>query len=146
MLSYIERKEDYTEEQIKKEFAERVDYLVGNYQKHKGSMIKDRPEVNTQLTQIEASHDAGWCHQFGVIFQRAWVNQFRQPLDVILKVFQSIFFGLICIILYYEAGTNESEIIQNNQGVLFFLVMNTGFAYVFSSVNLFNFERPVFIR
>lgn len=24
--------------------------------------------------------------------------------------------------------------------------MNTGFSYVFSSVNLFNFERPVFIR
>jgi hypothetical protein len=24
--------------------------------------------------------------------------------------------------------------------------MNTGFSYVFASVNLFNFERPVFIR
>jgi hypothetical protein len=24
--------------------------------------------------------------------------------------------------------------------------MNTGFSYVFSSVNLFNFERPIFIR
>jgi ABC-type multidrug transport system permease subunit len=24
--------------------------------------------------------------------------------------------------------------------------MNTGFTYVFASVNLFNFERPVFIR
>lgn len=38
------------------------------------------------------------------------------------------------------------EILQNNQGVLFFLIMNTGFSYVFASVNLFNFERPVFIR
>lgn len=26
------------------------------------------------------------------------------------------------------------------------MVMNTGFSFVFSSVNLFNFERPVFIR
>ena len=26
------------------------------------------------------------------------------------------------------------------------MVMNTGFSYVFASVNLFNFERPVFIR
>lgn len=24
--------------------------------------------------------------------------------------------------------------------------MNAGFSYVFSSVNLFNFERPIFIR
>ena len=110
MLSYIERKEDYTEEQIKQEFTERVEYLVSNYQKNKAIMVGEKQEQDKeckqQLTQIEASHDAGWCHQFGVIFQRAWINQFRQPLDVILKVFQSIFFGLICIILYYEPGTN----------------------------------------
>jgi ABC-type multidrug transport system permease subunit len=35
---------------------------------------------------------------------------------------------------------------QNFRGVIFFIVMNAGFSYVFSSVNLFNFERPIFIR
>ena len=63
-----------------------------------------------------------------------------------MKVVQAVFFGVICIVLYYEQGTTFEEIIQNNQGCIFFLVMNTGFSYVFASVNIFNFERPVFIR
>jgi len=67
-------------------------------------------------------------------------------MDFILKVVQAIFFGVICIILYYEKGNTFEEIFQNNQGVLFFFVMNTGFSYVFANVNIFNFERPVFIR
>lgn len=29
---------------------------------------------------------------------------------------------------------------------MFFLAMNVGFSYVFASVNLFNFERPIFIK
>ena len=70
----------------------------------------------------------------------------RQPLDLILKIFQAIFFGVICIILYYERGTTIIQLKQNTKGVLFFLIMNTGFSYIFATVNLFNFERPVFIR
>jgi len=70
----------------------------------------------------------------------------RQPLDLILKVFQAIFFGVICITLYYEKGINYNQIVQNQKGVIFFLVMNTGFTYVFASVTLFNFYWPVFIR
>jgi hypothetical protein len=41
-------------------------------------------------------------NQFAYIFKRNWVNQFRQPLDVILKVVQSIFFAVIAIILYVD--------------------------------------------
>ena len=52
----------------------------------------------------------------------------------------------ICIILYYERGTTIIQLKQNTKGVLFFLIMNTGFSYIFATVNLFNFERPVFIR
>jgi ATP-binding cassette, subfamily G (WHITE), eye pigment precursor transporter len=90
--------------------------------------------------------DASWCTQFWTIFKRNGINTFRQPMDFILKVIQAIFFGIIAIVLYYQKGNTFEEVFQNNQGVLFFLVMNTGFSYVFASVNLFNFERPVFIR
>lgn len=101
--------------------------------------------MTTPLTN-SFDNSAGWCTQYGYIFRRNWLNQFRQPLDVFLKVFQAIFFGVTCIILYYNKGNTFNEVLQNNQGVLFFLVMNMTFSFVFSSVNLFNFERPVFIR
>lgn len=90
--------------------------------------------------------EASWCTQFTVCFERSGLNQFRQPLDFILKVVQAIFFGVLAIILFYEKGNTRQEIIQNNQGAIFFFVMNTAFSFVFASVNVFNFERPVFIR
>lgn len=119
--------------------------MVHTYQNHKREHDREVPFLNTEVT-IKEEHDASWCTQFWTIFKRNWVNQFRQPLDVILKILQSIFFGVLCIVLYYKEGTTLNELIQNNQGCIFFLVMNTGFGYVFASVNLFNFERPVFIR
>ena len=123
-----------------------MEKLVTNFKKLKSEdQALNRPYLNKH---IEASEkiEAGWCTQFTTIFKRNWLNEFRQPLDVILKVVQAIFFGVLCIILYYQKGNNYNEIFQNNQGCIFFMVMNTGFSYVFASVNLFNFERPVYIR
>ena len=121
---------------------------MSSFRSKKDEIVEKRVDVVHKLQTADELQEAeaSWWMQFTTIFMRNWINQFRQPLDVILKIFQSIFFGVICIILYYEKGTTIQEIIQNNQGVLFFLIMNCGFSYVFSSVNLFNFERPVFIR
>jgi hypothetical protein len=82
---------------------------------------------------------ASWGTQFLYIFKRNWVNQFRQPLDVILKVVQSIFFAVIAIILYVDESATQQSYLQNFRGVIFFIAMNVGFSYVFASVNLFNF-------
>lgn len=103
MLSYIEKKQDFTEEQIKEEFEQRVDYLVNNFKKNKQAIADaaaSEPVTHT-LKNIEEKFESSWCTQFTAIFKRNGINEFRQPLDVILKVFQSIFFGVICIVLYY---------------------------------------------
>lgn len=57
-----------------------------------------------------------------------------------------IFFALITIILYERIAESRTSFIQNINGTAFFLVMNTGFSSVFGSLNIFNMERPVFIR
>jgi len=56
-----------------------------------------------------------------------------------LKVVQALFFAIIAIILYVDDAGDTISYIQNFRGVIFFIVMNAGFSYVFSSVNLFNF-------
>jgi ABC-type multidrug transport system ATPase subunit len=101
MLSYIEQKKEYTDEQVKVEFEQRVDHLVNSFKKKKGEIVEKGDIVSHRLQNVEEKYESSWCTQFSTIFQRNWTNQFRQPLDVILKVFQSLFFGIICIILYY---------------------------------------------
>lgn len=123
-----------------------MENLVTSFEKHKGEYQNLSQPFLDKKIEVSEKIEASWWTQFSTIFERNWINQFRQPLDVILKVVQSLFFGILCIILYYQEGTNYNEIVQNARGCIFFLVMNTGFSYVFASVNLFNFERPVFIR
>jgi hypothetical protein len=65
----------------------------------------NKPYLETRI-EINEKIEVGWCTQFSTIFKRNWLNEFRQPLDVILKVVQAIFFSVLCIILYYEKGTN----------------------------------------
>ncbi len=136
MLKYIEEDKEYTDEQVKREFEERVTHLVSSFQ------AVPHDIDNKYIDEIKASaHDyhSSWLNQFICIFRRNWINEFRQPLDVLLKVIQSIFFAVIAIILYVDDAADQTSYIQNFKGVIFFLVMNAGFSYVFSSVNLFNF-------
>jgi hypothetical protein len=79
--------------------------LVENFQQKRGELYNQTAPITHTLTITEQTVSAGWCTQFSAIFMRCWLNEFRQPLDVILKVFQSIFFGIICIVLYYQKGT-----------------------------------------
>lgn len=103
MLKYIEEDKEYTDEQVSREFEERVNLLVSSYQ----ALPHDID--NKYIDEIKKTgHDyhSSWINQFVCIFKRNWVNQFRQPLDVILKVVQSIFFAVIAIILFEEKASN----------------------------------------
>ena len=57
-----------------------------------------------------------------------------------------VFFAIIMLILYYRVADNKNSFLQNLTGAIFFFVMNLGFSSVFGSLNVFNIERPVFIR
>lgn len=63
-----------------------------------------------------------------------------------MKVFQMVFFAIITIILYEKTTTTLDNYLQNMTGVIFFITMNLCFSAIFSSVNVFSQERPVFIR
>ena len=126
-----------------REFEERVNHLVKSYSSQPHDI---QNKYIDEIKKTAHEYQSSWLNQFACIFKRNWVNQFRQPLDVILKVVQAVFFAVIAIILYVDEAKDQTSYIQNFRGVIFFLVMNAGFSYVFSSVNLFNFERPIFIR
>ena len=57
-----------------------------------------------------------------------------------------VFFAIVLLILYYKTAENKNSFLQNLTGAIFFIIMNLGFSSVFGSLNVFNIERPVFIR
>lgn len=77
---------------------------------------------------------------------RAIQNELRNPIGLRAKLGQIIFFAVITIILYERIAEDQNSYLQNLRGTIFFFVMNMGFSSVFGALNLFNVERPVFIR
>lgn len=72
------------------------------------------------------------------IFIRAVKNELRNPLDVRLRLMQQIFQGIICVILYYKAASNQFSYIQNVSGCLFYFTTTMVFAGVFANISSFN--------
>ena len=87
-----------------------------------------------------------WGKQFCMIAERSIKNELRNPLGLRGKVFQAIFLGILSIILFEKIGEDKNSFMQNLQGAMFFLGVNSGFSAVFGALNVFNTERPVFIR
>ncbi len=89
---------------------------------------------------------ASWYVQFGRILSRTFISQFRQPTNFITRFFSILFFAVFTIILFEEEAEEPEAVIQNTQGVVFTNVVNLVFAYVYATLNVFNFERPVFLK
>lgn len=51
---------------------------------------------------------------------------------------QQIFQGIICVILYYKAASNQFSYIQNVSGCLFYFTTTMVFAGVFANISSFN--------
>jgi len=97
----------------------------------------------TGLVLKKSPYKASWTTQFGVVMERSWTTVVRESRLIRMKVFQTIFTGLL-IALIYKGQTNED--IMNINGVLFLLLTNTTFQHVYSVVNTFTMEQPVFLR
>ena len=97
-------------------------------------------------TEVREMESASWGTQFCMVAGRTLKNEFRNPSGVRVKVFQNIFYAITTIILFERIALNENSFIQNLTGALFFLGMNSGFSSIFGALNVFNAERPIFIR
>ncbi len=86
-----------------KEFEERVNNLVKSYN---GQPHDIENKYIDEIKKLSSEVQSSWFNQFACIFRRNWINQFRQPLDVILKVVQAIFFAVIAIILYVDEASD----------------------------------------
>ena len=89
---------------------------------------------------------ASWGTQFCRVAGRAIKNELRNPLGLRGKIFQAIFLAITAIILFERIADDKNSFFQNINGAIFFVGMNSGFSAVFGALNVFNTERPVFIR
>ncbi|XP_074596318.1 uncharacterized protein LOC141851472 [Brevipalpus obovatus] len=83
--------------------------------------------------------------QYGLLTWRSVLSNLREPLITSVRISQTIFVSVLLGIVYWQQEYNQ-ESIMNINGALFILLSNMTFVNVFSVVNTFCLELPVFVR
>ncbi|KAJ7318624.1 ATPase [Desmophyllum pertusum] len=90
-------------------------------------------------------YKASWCRQFRSVFWRSWLTNNRDVLILRIRLYRSIFIGILIGIIFFQTSINQDGV-RNIYGVLFFLVTSTTFTNIVAVAFTFPMELPVFLR
>ncbi|XP_015906784.1 protein white isoform X2 [Parasteatoda tepidariorum] len=100
--------------------------------------------VDSQI-KPQSRYKAGWFSQFRAVLWRSWISLIREPMLTKVRFLQSIVIALILGLVYLNQSYDEKGVMNIN-GALFLLLMNLTFQNMFSVVNAFTLEQPIFLR
>jgi ABC-type multidrug transport system permease subunit len=88
---------------------------------------------------------ADFSTQFSILAARASKNALRNKLIVKAKLGQTLFLGILVGLIFLQLGDDQRSI-QNRNGSLFFLAVNSLFGPAISVLSVFAKEKDVFLR
>lgn len=99
------------------------------------------------VSELSFKGHAGYATQFWFLAKRASKNAIRNKMIVRVRLFQSIFLGLILGLVYINQYQYPPvDQIRNKAGVLFFIAVNQYFASANQILAIFYEEKAVFFR
>ncbi|XP_078321987.1 protein white-like [Crassostrea virginica] len=120
--------------------------------------IQMKEEVKSGPVQVSQSfientlnnssrYGASLVQQLRSVFWRSWISNIRDPLIVRIKFIQTIFFSVILGLIYLKTDDDYSQNdIMNVNGAIFVIITNLSFTNLFSVLNVFPLEVPIFLR
>jgi ABC-type multidrug transport system permease subunit len=101
---------------------------------------------NAMLDKLVAERvRSSYMLQLVALSGRSWRNTMRDPMLTVVRVFQTLFFGLLLGLLYINLDTSDASV-QDRNGLLNTFAMQTCFMCMFPALLTFPTERPVFIQ
>lgn len=89
--------------------------------------------------------DLSCVAQVGLLLVRSWRLTMRDPAGTIGRLVQTLFFSLFEGLFFYKVGAGDAGV-QDRQGGIFFLTLNTFFMNVMPPLATFPPERAVFLN
>lgn len=104
-------------------------------------------EAKRGVNEVAYKGHASYWRQFCFLANRASKNAIRNKSIVLVRLFQSIFIGLILGLVYMDQSQYSPDAqIRNKSGVLFFIAVNQYFASANQVLAIFYEEKTVFYR
>ncbi|GFQ95823.1 protein white [Trichonephila clavata] len=130
------------------ESREKVAAIVSQFEKE-ARTIESSISVNYSIPvphiKETSRYKASWCSQFRAVLWRSWISLIRDPMLIKVRFLQSLVIGLMLGLVFYKQELNDKGIMNIN-GALFLILMNSCFGNMFSVINAFTLEQPIFLR
>lgn len=135
---------------IKEKADERIERLLEYWPEspeYKEMMGYIDEEAQRGVSDLSYKGHASYWRQFSFLANRASKNAIRNKSIVLVRLFQSIFIGLILGLVYIDQSQYDPDAqIRNKSGVLFFIAVNQFFASSNQVLAIFYEEKTVFYR
>ncbi|KYQ91142.1 ABC transporter G family protein [Tieghemostelium lacteum] len=114
-----------------------------------GRLLKEQVDLiekseHTPFVYQETRGPSFWT-QFRLLFYRESLNARRHPMALRVQVFQAIFQGILCGLVYLQLGLGQNTV-QSRTGVLAFVIMGLSFPNVMSTINVFPEVVGIFLK
>ena len=86
--------------EIKTEFKDRVAKMLKNYKEsHYFKQIK--PSNNLEMPENKSINTVSWLKQYLLITERGFLNEIRNPMNLMASYLTIIIFAFMCCIVFY---------------------------------------------
>lgn len=103
----------------------------------------NRPENFTANTSL--SYKTNSLIQLKWLVWRSFISSSRNPMETRIIFAQTIFIAVMFGLIFLRQELDQNGV-QNINGVIFLLLMNSSASNIFSVVNTFPAEIPIFLR
>lgn len=116
------------------------DEILENIQRIK----KDNRDIDSVAKGV-VRYRAGWVPQLKAIIWRSWISTLKEPLLIKVRLIQTVMIAVLIGLIFFQQKMTQ-EGVMNINGALFLFLTNMTFQNVFSVINVFCGELPVFLR
>ncbi|XP_027197959.2 protein white-like [Dermatophagoides pteronyssinus] len=108
-------------------------------------LIIDKQKSKSKSSSSTIIYKASWFEQFNALLWRSFISNIREPMITRIKFSQTLTVALLLGIVYWQQKLDQKGIMNIN-GAIFILIINLTFMNVFSVINTFCSELPIFLR
>ncbi|UJR37986.1 hypothetical protein I4U23_030668 [Adineta vaga] len=104
----------------------------------------DSDDIDVQQTN-KSRYKTGGFVQLRWLIWRDFINMFKNPFEIRLRLFLAVFLGVLVGLLYIRLDYDQTAV-QNMNSLLFLIIINTSFSNIFAVVQSYTKEYPIFYK
>jgi len=119
--------------------------LAEDFHERTHGPVSERRRAYNEDLHDKSRYNASWFSQFWWVFKRSFYRTLRDPLMIKVRLVHVLLTATFISIVYFQSKIKENTI-MNADGLMYNVVRDSYFLYMFPCILVFTEELPVFLR